>query len=484
MLKKIMLSFILVWVVLLAYPALAEMSSCNNLTFTDKNATSADAMQTNDSRNFFIVDSSDDQLYTYNSTGANISGINLGALGLTTVRGVAINKSREFVDFFWLYDQGDDRIFKLNTAGTIVQNASITGITLTDPRNLYTLDGTRFWISDKDLISIIELNSNFSFVTSCDLSNRINGAADDFIVLDKGNGKVEFWVWVNTPKQLVRVDNECNLVRSYNSPFLTSLSTPAIASYDNRSLYIYDDSNSIMYNFTNDTIAPSVIGPRLNSTRFLSGDTINITFDVTDNCAPGVAATTINETGRFRNYTTDPYNFTLDWRTITSTTYTIQYSNISACSRDIGFQVVVNDTGGNSNITNINFTTAYPLMQNFQLNSTEPWNCTATNSQNFTYTFVPTSWYNFSINLSAVVVGANVTCPYISTAELTNITTNTSLNACKVHALNRVNPGNVVTFSLYTALTAGGVSNLPAAVAVATIASIIVAIAVARSRRN
>mgnify|MGYP001607049547 CR=1 FL=1 len=459
---------------------------CNNQS-VEQFVNNIDALRFNESNVFWSLNDASNEIEVYRKTPGwfnNTENISIQKEAMISARGLALNRSSYSNKYFWIQGRGQNVTYKLNASGNITQNISLANTGIINPVAIDTIDGSRLFILDQDQQRIYEIDNRSIVYSTIELGREGTLNPTDFaLILNQSKIKAIAVVYTTGP-QVAITDIFGVRLKLLNISSLGQASISVIDTFDNETLWIGHATINYLWNITNDKIPPTITGPRINATRFQTGDTINISFNVNDNCAKYGARVASNESGRERNATQSGGQTNLDENSTGTQTIVLQWSSASVCSRDVSLRIVVNDTAGNYNQTDINVTTALPYMLNFQNNATEPWNCTAASSSNFTYTFGASSWINLTINMSLVIEGANVTCPYIAEgAELTNITTNVS-NACRVTALNRKYTGAIITFQLSTALTAAGVSNLPAAIAVATVFSIIIAVAIARNKRN
>ena len=484
-----MLKFLLLMVLLLLPSVNALYDNyvvCNNQS-VEQFVNDIDAIRFNESNVFWSLNDASNGIEVYRKTAGffnNTENISIQKEAMISARGLALNRSSYSNKYFWIQVRSQNVTYKLNASGNITQNISLTATGIVNPIGIDTIDGSRLFILDQDQQRIYEIDNNSVVYSTIELGREGIINPVDFAIIANRSAIKGFAVQYTTGPR-VSITNQFGVRHKLlNISSLGQTSIGVIDTFDNETLWVALATINRLWNITNDAIPPTVEGPLINDTRYEFGDTINLTFQVNDNCAKFSARVASNQSGSEINGTQTGGTTNLNQNQTGTLTQVLQWESSSTCSRDVSLRVVVNDTAGNFNQTNINITTALPYTMNFQNNATEPWNCSATSSSNYTYNFGPTSWVNLTINMSLVGVGANITCPYIvEGAELTNITTNVT-SACRVAALNRKYTGRTITFQRSEALTAGGVPNLPAAIAVTLVASVIIAVAVARAKRN
>src|SRR3990167_5046204 len=102
MLKKLILIFAVVFA-LMALGAEARYSLCQNKTSADLSAASVRGLRQNSTTTYLVIDSADDKMYSYNVSNGDLTNTtHLGVLGITNARGLAINRTEERTNSFWI----------------------------------------------------------------------------------------------------------------------------------------------------------------------------------------------------------------------------------------------------------------------------------------------------------------------------------------------------------------------------------------------
>lgn len=186
----------------------------------------------------------------------------------------------------------------------------------------------------------------------------------------------------------------------------------------------------------------------------------------------------INETGAF----TTKLNQTITPSTQSVTRF-FNTSDFSACSRTLSLMVNVTDIQNNSvfNTTNVLIT---PTLYSSNASAYVSVDLTCNSGTNATITANVSAVLNVTLNMSAIFIGSNATCPY-GASRAGSVRTENKSSGCSVFVFE-VNLTTTLNSTVGEAseISGRGIGNIPVAVGAAAIATLIVVYTVTRKRRG
>ena len=281
-------TFLLIWMLVMilisAEHALADYSICGNKSTGF--AGSQTEMKMNGTNSYIFLDDTLGSLnWTSNLSKENYIGIwELQAGVSESLSAFAINRSAPRLVDVWVAEIGIDTFYRVNLSGNVTMNVSYDALGIGNVGGMDTLDGETFYVAETTTDNIWIVENNFTRARLCGRGADLGSGISE-ITINGSGGKVNgFWVQEATSGNIMYLDSQCNVLKRHDYNYTQRKDLQLLATYDNVTIGTYDQSDDVFRNFTDDSIPPSLVGVRVNDTRFISGSTVNLSFDVNDNC--------------------------------------------------------------------------------------------------------------------------------------------------------------------------------------------------------
>lgn len=216
------------------------------------------------------------------------------------------------------------------------------------------------------------------------------------------------------------------------------------------------------------------------------GDPVNISCQFQGSASVGVNAgyLSTNETGSWVNYTTTAGRYFSGKNYTSWTTESFDWTNSSLCNALVGFKIYFNDTAGAENVTNTLTLKAAPYFNasSWAAGNFTSVSCDDKNNISAILSDVPAGW--FEVLMGKTIFDSTKTCAFNST-QGTEITITNQTNYCMVNVTHGdLAASTSVKIYKWSGLSPVAPPNLPAALSVGIVGTILVIYAITKWKRS
>ena len=218
------------------------------------------------------------------------------------------------------------------------------------------------------------------------------------------------------------------------------------------------------------TVNPSVVS---------QGDAFNITGQIGSACG-------LYEANLIRYNGTAEVNISSVSIGQDATNLSFNFSGLGTniCNRTLIYRIGFKDKTQNYTETSNVSVTSYPVLYNHTATSGTELTPACTSGTNVTITTNKTGTFDFTINMSALILSGNRTCPY-GADNIDRIENRNTTRGCDALVFGaNMTASQSITIDIFEAVSPLGVSNIPVAVGAAGLATLIIVYAVTRTRRK
>jgi len=438
-------------------------SSPDTSTFSsDLNDATTNISSSSDTCCIYAPDTTLNKIIVMNTSGYNVQNISLPA-GLADVNGIYTNASGKPVTDFWVCDYTINWLMHLSATGSFSSdttgNFSLVASIVTPggvTSNATNAVPSVFYVGSFDQNRLVGFNrtgTNFGNITLSGSPGTIIG-----IQMNASAGTNNYvWVLPNGKNQLLLYNSTGSLKVNYSSPSTDCSGNDGIALYSPNSGY-YD---GFILDKSKDEFCTVIHNPVANATL------------------------STNQTGSWINLTSTQQSviYPSSPEGLSSLNFTWNSTGVS-CQRNIGYKIYVRDVHGNANVTPEGLFYHIPYVNGTSYASA---NITASSCTNATYLTLtmaaaPAGLTELIMPLTSTAV--NFTCAYNVTPSTRVIMYNQS-DVCylRVNTSSFTSGDTLVVYS-WSGISLVTPSNLPSALAIATIVSITVIAVIVRKAKS